>query len=112
MSVKERTFIMIKPDGVQRNKSGAIIKAFEARGFKLVAMKMAKPSQAHFEEHYAEHKGRDFFERLVGSIQKGPVLAMVWEGDQVVATGRKLIGATFADNREPGTLRGAHSNST
>jgi len=103
---------MIKPDGVQRNKSSEIIKSFEARGFKLVAMKMCKPDKAHFEEHYAEHKARDFFGRLIKSIMDGPVIAMVWEGDLVIATGRKLLGATFADNREMGTLRGKYSLST
>jgi len=103
---------MVKPDGVQRNQASIVIKAFEARGFKMVAMKMCKPDKAHYEEHYAEHKGKDFFGRLVESMTKGPVVAMVWEGDQVIATGRKMIGATNAANREMGTLRGQLSNST
>jgi len=109
---KERSLIMVKPDGVQRNKASLVIKSFEARGFKMVGMKMCQPGKAHYEEHYAEHKGKDFFNRLVGDMQKGPVIAMVWEGDQVIATGRKLIGATNAANRETGTLRGGHSLST
>ena len=78
----------------------------QARGFKLVAMKMCRPSKSLFEEHYAEHRGKPFFEGLVGRITAGPVVAMVWEGDDVIATGRKIIGATDPAQAEIGTLRG------
>ena len=91
---RERTFIMLKPDAVQRGLIHKLILKLEDRGFKLVAMKMCQPGKAHFEEHYAEHKGKSFFEPLVGRITQGPVVAMVWEGDDVIKTTRKMIGAT------------------
>ena len=83
-----------------------LILRMQARGFKLVAMKMCRPDKSLFEEHYAEHRGKPFFEGLVGRITAGPVVAMVWEGDDVIATGRKIIGATDPAQAEIGTLRG------
>ena len=85
---------------------------FEKRGFKLVAMKLCQPGVKKFEEHYDEHKGKPFFERITKWAASGPVLAMVWEGDNVIATGRKIIGATSAMDRYPATIRGENSNST
>ena len=103
---------MIKPDGVQRHKIGQIIASFERRGFKLVAMKLCTPGEEQFKKHYAEHKDRPFFPRLVKFAASSPVLAMVWEGDNVIATGRKIIGATKDLDRNPGTVRGNLSLST
>ena len=103
---KERTYIMIKPDGVQRGLVGPIISRFEQRGFKLVAMKMVKPSQAHMEEHYKDLAGKGFFAGLIAYMTSGPVVAMVWEGDNVVLTGRKMLGATKPFDSAPGTIRG------
>ena len=103
---KERTFIMIKPDGVQRGLIGQIIARFETKGFKLVAMKLCAPGRAHFEQHYADLASRPFFGGLVDYASSGPVCAMVWEGDQAVATGRKMLGATKPFDSEPGTIRG------
>ena len=97
---------MAKPDAVQRGLIHKVIIKMEGRGFKLVAMKLCKPDQKHFEEHYAEHKGKPFFEGLVRKIQSGPVVAMVWEGDDVILTGRKMIGATDPAESRPGTFRG------
>ena len=97
---------MIKPDGVQRNKLGKVIETFERRGFKLVAMKLCKPGEEQFKKHYDDLKDKPFFERLVKFAASGPVLAMVWEGDHVIKTGRKLIGATYELDRNPGTIRG------
>eukprot|EP00741_Cyanophora_paradoxa_P008859 tig00001388_g8576.t1 len=102
----ERTFIAIKPDGVQRGKVGAIISRFEEKGYKLVGMKALIPSKALAEEHYAALKEKPFFNDLVSFITSGPVIGMVWEGKGVVATGRKLIGATNPLASEPGTIRG------
>ncbi len=102
----ERTFIMIKPDGVQRGLVGNIIGRFEAKGFTLVGLKLMSVSKELAEKHYAVHKERPFFAGLVEFICSSPVVAMVWEGDGVVASARKLIGATNPLSAEPGTIRG------
>ncbi|MBR8826450.1 MAG: nucleoside-diphosphate kinase [Gomphosphaeria aponina SAG 52.96 = DSM 107014] len=102
----ERTFLMIKPDGVQRNLVGEVIKRLEAKGFTLVGLKMMKVSRELAEKHYDVHKERPFFQGLVEFIISAPVVAMVWEGDGVVASARKIIGATNPLTAEPGTIRG------
>nr|YP_009530616.1 nucleoside-diphosphate kinase [Paulinella micropora]AXY63305.1 nucleoside-diphosphate kinase [Paulinella micropora] len=102
----ERTFIAIKPDGVQRGIVGEIISRFERKGFKLVGLKQLIPSQSLAEQHYAVHKERPFFSTLVNFITSGPVVAMVWEGEGVILSARKLIGATNPLQSEPGTIRG------
>ena len=102
----ERTFLAIKPDGVQRKLVGEIIRRFEVKGFTLVGLKVMAVSQALAETHYAVHKERPFFKGLVEFITSGPVVAMVWEGDGVIAAARKLIGATNPLTAEPGTIRG------
>ena len=102
----ERTFLMIKPDGVQRNLVGEIIQRFEAKGFTLVGLKMMQVSSELAEKHYAVHKERPFFPSLVDFITSSPVVAMVWQGDGVIASARKIIGATNPLNAEPGTIRG------
>jgi nucleoside-diphosphate kinase len=102
----ERTFIAIKPDGVQRGLIAEIIGRFERKGFTLVGMKFMQVSRALAEQHYAVHKERPFFAGLVDFITSGPVVAMVWEGDGVVASARKVIGATNPLASEPGTIRG------
>ena len=78
----------------------------EQRGFKLLAMKLCQPGRERFEEHYAEHKGKPFFERIVTQQSQAPVCAMVWEGDNVIATVRTITGATDPLKTEPGTIRG------
>ncbi len=102
----ERTFLMIKPDGVQRNLVGEIIRRFEAKGFTLVGLKLMSVSQELAQQHYDVHKERPFFPGLVQFITSGPVVAMVWEGDGVIASARKIIGATNPLSAEPGTIRG------
>jgi nucleoside-diphosphate kinase len=102
----ERTFIAIKPDGVQRGLVGEIIRRFEAKGFTLIGLKLMQPSRELAEQHYAVHKERPFFAGLVNFIISGPLVAMVWEGEGVIASARKLIGATNPLNAEPGTIRG------
>jgi nucleoside-diphosphate kinase len=102
----ERTFIMIKPDGVQRGLMSGIVSRFETKGFTLVGMKFMAVSRELAEKHYAVHSERPFFKGLVDFITSGPVLAMVWEGDGVIASARKLIGATNPLVAEPGTIRG------
>ena len=103
---RERTYIMIKPDGVQRGLIGAIISRFEQKGFQLVAMKLAQPGADKFKEHYADLAGKGFFNGLVEYAASGPVCCMVWEGDNAVLTGRKMLGATKPFDSEPGTIRG------
>ncbi|TVQ43617.1 MAG: nucleoside-diphosphate kinase [Gloeocapsa sp. DLM2.Bin57] len=105
----ERTFIMIKPDGVQRNLVGEVIRRFENKGFTLVGLKMLQPSRELAEKHYAVHKERPFFQSLVDFITSSPVVAMVWEGEGAIASARKIIGATNPLNAEPGTIRGDYS---
>ena len=76
----ERTYVMVKPDGVHRGLVGEILKRFEQRGYKLVALKMASPSKEHFEKHYADLSGKKFFPGLISYMLTGPVVATVWEG--------------------------------
>ncbi|MBF2029188.1 MAG: nucleoside-diphosphate kinase [Oscillatoriales cyanobacterium C42_A2020_001] len=102
----ERTFLAIKPDGVQRKLIGEIIRRFEAKGFTLVGLKLMSVSRELAETHYGVHKEKPFFPGLVNFITSGPVVAMVWEGKGVIASARKIIGATNPLNAEPGTLRG------
>ncbi|XP_055536428.1 nucleoside diphosphate kinase isoform X2 [Wyeomyia smithii] len=103
---KERTFIMVKPDGVQRGLVGKIIKRFEQKGFKLVALKFMWPDKALLEKHYADLSARPFFPGLVSYMSSGPVVPMVWEGLNVVKTGRQILGATNPADSAPGTIRG------
>ncbi len=102
----ERTFIAIKPDGVQRGLVSEIIRRFETKGFTLVGLKFLIASRELAEQHYGVHKERPFFGSLVDFITSGPVVAMVWQGEGVIASARKLIGATNPLTSEPGTIRG------
>ena len=102
----ERTFIAIKPDGVQRGLIGEVLGRFERKGFKLVALKQLTPTRELAQEHYGVHKERPFFGTLVDFITSGPVVAMVWEGEGVIASARKLIGSTKPLDADPGTIRG------
>ncbi len=102
----ERTFVMVKPDGVERGLIGEIIRRIEAKGFKLVGIKMLKLSQETAEHHYAEHRGKSFFQELVDFITASPVVAMVWEGKGVIEAVRRLMGKTNPLEAEPGTIRG------
>jgi nucleoside-diphosphate kinase len=102
----ERTFLAIKPDGVQRKLIGEIIRRFETKGFTLVGLKLMSVSRELAETHYGVHKEKPFFPGLVDFITSGPVVGMVWEGKGVIASARKIIGATNPLNSEPGTIRG------
>ncbi|MBE9032978.1 nucleoside-diphosphate kinase [filamentous cyanobacterium LEGE 11480] len=102
----ERTFVAIKPDGVQRKLVGEIIGRFEAKGFTLVGLKQMMVPKELAEKHYEALNDKPFFNGLIEFITSGPVVAMVWEGDGVVASARKLIGATNPLASEPGTIRG------
>lgn len=106
----ERTFLMVKPDGVRRRLVGEIIRRFENKGFTLAELKMLTPTREMAETHYGVHRGKTFFEGVVGFISSGPVVAMVWEGEDVVALARKVIGATKPADSTPGTIRGDYAN--
>jgi len=106
MSDHERTFVMVKPDGVQRGLVGEVVSRLEDRGLKLVGAKFTRIDEALAEEHYGEHEDKPFFDDLVEFITSGPVLATVWEGNDAVRQVRKMMGATSGLEAEPGTIRG------
>jgi nucleoside-diphosphate kinase len=106
MSDTQRTFVMVKPDGVQRGLTGEIVGRLEDRGLKLVAAKFTQLDRELAEEHYGEHEDKPFFDDLVGFITSGPVLAMVWEGQDAVRQVRNMMGATDPADAAPGTIRG------
>jgi len=102
----QRTYIMIKPDAVQRGLIGEIVSRFEMKGLKLIAMKFMIIPQATAEKHYGEHKGKPFYNALMSYITSGPVLAMVWEGEDAVAVCRNMMGKTNPKDAVLGTIRG------
>lgn len=106
---KERTFLMVKPDGVQRNLVGEIVSRFETKGFQLVGAKLLNVPRELAEQHYAEHKERPFFGELVDFITSSPVFAMVWEGDNIVSMARTMMGKTNPVDAAPGTIRGDYA---
>ncbi len=103
---RERTYLMVKPDGVQRGLCGEIVSRFEKKGLKLVAMKLMVIPRATAENHYGEHKGKKFYDSLINYITSGPVLAMVWEGENAVSVCRNMMGKTNPQESAPGTIRG------
>jgi nucleoside-diphosphate kinase len=101
----ERTLVLIKPDGVQRGLIGEIISRLERRGLQLIAAKFMDVSPELAKNHYAVHKGKDFFDGLINYITSAPVMAMVWEGPQAIAAVRQTMGATRPIEAAPGTVR-------
>jgi len=102
----ERTFAMVKPDGVRRNLVGTIIKRVEDKGFRIVGLKLMQITRETAERHYDEHNGKPFFDGLVSFITGGPVVAMVIEGENAILEWRKMMGATNPKDATPGTIRG------
>jgi nucleoside-diphosphate kinase len=102
----ERTFIMLKPDAVHRGLIADIIKRFEQKGFKLVAIKFMQASEDLLKKHYAELSSKPFFPGLIKYMSSGPVVPMVWEGKGAVATGRAMLGETDPAKSKPGSIRG------
>jgi nucleoside-diphosphate kinase len=102
----ERTYAMIKPDGVERGLVSEILGRIEAKGFRIVGLKLMRIPRDTAERHYGEHAGKPFFEGLVGFITSGPVVAMVLEGENAIAEWRKMMGATNPRDAAPGTIRG------
>ena len=107
----ERTLVIIKPDGIQRHLAGEIISRFEKKGLKLASAKFIQPSPELCGELYAMHKDRSFYEGLVNYLSSMPVLVMVWEAEGVIEIVRRMLGATFGYQAEPGTIRGDFSAS-
>jgi nucleoside-diphosphate kinase len=105
----EQTFVMVKPDGVQRGLIGVVVSRLEQRGYQLVAAKLMSVSTALAQEHYAEHKERPFFGELVQFITSSPVFAMVWEGPGVIGAARTMMGKTNPLDAAPGTIRGDYA---
>jgi len=103
---KQRTYIMIKPDGVQRGLVGNIISRFEKRGYQLCALKMRTASKELLEEHYGDLKKKPFFPGLINFMMSGPVVSMVWQGKDAVVQGRAMLGETDPLKSKPGSIRG------
>ncbi len=102
----ERTLVLVKPDGVQRQLAGRIIARFEERGLKIVGLKFVKVDRALAERHYAVHKGKPFFDGLVAFITSSPLVAIAFEGPNAIGMVRTMVGATKPADAVPGTIRG------
>ncbi|MCW3489560.1 nucleoside-diphosphate kinase [Dethiobacter alkaliphilus] len=105
----ERTYVMVKPDGVQRNLTGEIISRFEKKGFQLVGLKLMQITPELAGKHYGEHEGKPFYGELIDFITSGPVVAMVWQGQNVVSVIRNMMGKTNPAEAAPGTIRGDYA---
>jgi len=101
----ERTFVLVKPDGVQRGLIGEVIARLERRGLRLVAAKFMQVSKELAETHYSIHKGKPFYDGLISYIISAPVMAMVWEGPNAVAAVRQTMGSTRPTEAAPGSVR-------
>lgn len=106
---QERTFIAVKPDGVQRGLVGDIIARFEKRGYKLVGLKMVWPTKQMAEEHYADLSKKPFFPGLTSFFSSGPIVCMCWEGKDIIKQGRQMLGETQPLASKPGSIRGDYS---
>ncbi|HEX6988863.1 MAG TPA: nucleoside-diphosphate kinase [Bacillota bacterium] len=102
----QRTFVMVKPDGVQRGLVGEIVARLERKGLKLIGLKLLSVSPELARRHYAAHEGKPFFPGLIRFITRSPVVAMAWEGPDAVDVVRRLLGPTDGRLAEPGTIRG------
>ncbi|KAM7291542.1 nucleoside diphosphate kinase B-like [Ixodes scapularis] len=103
---RERTFMIVKPDGVQRGLIGKVVSRLEKTGFKLVAMKFLQAAEETLKKHYEERSDQPFFQALIKYMQMGPIVIMVWEGKEVIKRTRDMIGATDPLKSKPGTIRG------
>jgi nucleoside-diphosphate kinase len=106
----QRTLLFVKPDGVQRKLVGEIVSRCERKGWRLIAMKMMHISRPLAERHYAEHQGKSFYDGLIDYVTRGPIVAMVWEGDNIIPILRAMMGATNPVEALPGTIRGDFAN--
>ncbi|MDR2078703.1 MAG: nucleoside-diphosphate kinase [Treponema sp.] len=102
----ERTLVLLKPGVLQRRIAGEALRRFERKGLKIIALKLTRMDRALAEAHYAEHKGKDFYEKLVDYTLSGPVVAMILEGEDAITAVRRIVGPTDIQNSQPGTIRG------
>jgi nucleoside-diphosphate kinase len=102
----EKTLVLVKPDGVARGLVGEVIARIEAKGYKIISLRMLQADRALLEKHYAEHQGKPFFEPLVEFMMSGPIVALVAEGNRVIEGFRSLAGVTDPTVAAPGTIRG------
>lgn len=102
----EETLVLVKPDGVERNLTGAILARTEAKGYVIADLKMLVPTRTMLEKHYEEHQGKPFFEPLVEFMSSGPVVAVRLQGNRVIEGFRSLAGTTEPTLAAPGTIRG------
>lgn len=107
---KQRTLLFVKPDGVRRGLVGEIVSRCERKGWRMIGMKMMTVSRDLAERHYAEHKGKAFYDELIRNVANGPIVAMVWEGDNIIWILRTMMGATNPVDAQPGTIRGDFAN--
>jgi nucleoside-diphosphate kinase len=105
----ERTLILVKPDAFSRQLTGEIIARFERKGLRLVALQLMTMSREIASQHYAEHEGKPFFGELVDFITSGPLVAMVFEGEQAITAARQVIGATNPLQANTGSIRGDYA---
>ena len=106
----QRTLLFVKPDGVRRKLVGEVVSRCERKGWRIIGMKMMGVSRDLAERHYAEHKGKTFFEGLIDYVTSGPIVAMVWEGENIIPILRMMIGATDPVDAQPGSIRGDFAN--
>ena len=107
----EKSMVLIKPDGVERNIIGNIISCYEANGLKVVELKLMQATREIAEKHYSQHKGKDFYEELITFITRSPLCAIILKGDDAVARVRKINGATSPTDAEEGTIRHRYARS-
>ncbi|MDR1566589.1 MAG: nucleoside-diphosphate kinase [Treponema sp.] len=108
----ERTFVMLKPGVLQRRLAGEVLNRFERKGLKIIALKLLRMDRNMAEAHYAGHKGKDFYDKLVEYTLSGPVIAMILEGEEAIGVVRRLTGSTALDSAQPGTIRGDYAART
>jgi nucleoside-diphosphate kinase len=108
----ERTFVMLKPGVLPRRITGELISRFERKGLRIIAIKMLRLDKGMAETHYEEHKGKDFYDKLVEYTLSGPVIAMILEGEDAIALVRRLAGPTDIRESLPGTIRGDYAART
>ena len=104
--MRERTLVLVKPDGIQRGLAGEIVSRLESRGLRIVGLRMLRVDGALAKRHYAEHEGKPFFDGLIAYITSSPIIAAVLEGTRAIEVVRKTIGATNPADADPGTIRG------
>ncbi|AAT43868.1 nucleoside-diphosphate kinase [Picrophilus oshimae] len=107
--IMERCLILVKPDGVERNLIGEVISRFERKGLAIKALKMMRVTREQAEDHYSVHRLKPFFDDLVSYLTSGPIVAMIVEGNNAIASSRMLAGATDGSKAAPGTIRGDFS---